>query len=364
MTCLERRPPAAHLGGRRAAGVARRRRDPRRGVAARTTCCGIATSSPTERCARSSARGSAIDPGAVAISRRCARCGDPAHGKPELAAFPELSFSLSHSESFAMIAVVVGRARVGVDIEIERPRSRLDALAARVLSAEEHAEWLDAEPPERVRAFLARWTAKEAYLKAIGAGITRPLREVPRRSAGMDRRLRIASPLGTVASVAVEGATAAVEIEHVGAARGLRPAPRRRSRLPADRQVPGDCGRRRARGRHARAARRARASRRTRRSRSCGTMPGGPPPDGADRAGARSRASRGVGRSRSALAARSAGPADRAACRSVSARSSRSRAIVQRASTSGRGVTPRPGPVGTASRPSSSTNGSVTSSAK
>jgi 4'-phosphopantetheinyl transferase len=145
-----------------------------------------------------------IDPGAVAISRRCERCGDPAHGKPELAEFPELRFSLSHSESFAMIAVVAG-APVGVDIEVERPRSRLDAVAARVLSDDEHTEWLDAEPPERVRAFLARWTAKEAYLKAIGAGITRPLREVPRDPPGWTVA-RIASPLGTVASIAFEGA--------------------------------------------------------------------------------------------------------------------------------------------------------------
>jgi 4'-phosphopantetheinyl transferase len=150
-----------------------------------------------------------IDPSAVAISRRCAHCGDPAHGKPELTEFREISFSLSHSESFAMIAVVAG-ARVGVDIEVEHPRSRLDALAARVLSDEEHAEWLDAEPAERMRAFLARWTAKEAYLKAIGAGITLPLRDVPCDPPGWTVT-RIASPLGTVASIAVEGA-AAVEI--------------------------------------------------------------------------------------------------------------------------------------------------------
>jgi 4'-phosphopantetheinyl transferase len=151
-----------------------------------------------------------IDPGAVAIARKCARCGDPAHGKPELAGPGDLSFSLSHSESLAVVAVGSG-ARVGVDVEIERPRSRLDALAARVLSAEEHAEWLDAEPPARVRAFLALWTAKEAYLKAIGAGITVPLREVPRHPAGWTVAT-IPSLPGTVASVAVE-ADAVVQVE-------------------------------------------------------------------------------------------------------------------------------------------------------
>jgi 4'-phosphopantetheinyl transferase len=142
-----------------------------------------------------------IEPGAVTISRSCARCGDPTHGRPELAGAGDLSFSLSHSESLALVAVVSG-ARVGVDVEIERPRSRLDALAARVLSAEEHAKWLDAEPPARVHAFLRLWTAKEAYLKAIGTGITQSLRDVPRHPAGWTVTT-IPSPPGTVASVAV-----------------------------------------------------------------------------------------------------------------------------------------------------------------
>ena len=152
-----------------------------------------------------------IDPDAVAISRRCARCGDPAHGKPELAGGGTVSFSLSHSESLAAVAVVEG-ARIGVDVEIERPRARLDALAARVLAPEEYGEWLDAEPPDRLRVFLQLWTAKEAYLKAIGAGITQPLREVPRRPDGWTVA-PIPSPPGIVASVAVSAATASVVVE-------------------------------------------------------------------------------------------------------------------------------------------------------
>jgi 4'-phosphopantetheinyl transferase len=151
-----------------------------------------------------------IDPAAVVLSRHCDQCGDPVHGKPVLPDHRDLWFSLSHSESFAMVAVASG-ARVGVDIEIERPRSRLDQLAERVLSEEEHAEWSEAEPSQRTGVFLARWTAKEAYLKATGAGIWQPLREVPRNPDGWTVA-RIASPLGTVASIAVE-ADAVVEIE-------------------------------------------------------------------------------------------------------------------------------------------------------
>lgn len=151
-----------------------------------------------------------IDPAAVVFSRSCDQCGDLLHGKPVLADHGDLWFSLSHSESFAMLAVASG-ARVGVDIEIERPRSRLDRLAARVLSDEEHDEWSQVEPGRRTQAFLERWTAKEAYLKAIGEGIWQPLRAVPRDPAGWTVA-RIPSPLGTVASIAV-AADAVVEIE-------------------------------------------------------------------------------------------------------------------------------------------------------
>ena len=148
-------------------------------------------------------------PEAVVISRQCARCGDPNHGKPEIPG-SALSFSLSHSQSVAVVAVVTG-ARVGVDIEVLRPRARLDALARRVLSPEEHAVWLDHPPTARLRAFLERWTAKEAFLKATGTGIAVPLQDVPPEPEGW-AVMRFASPPETVASIAID-AYATVHVE-------------------------------------------------------------------------------------------------------------------------------------------------------
>jgi 4'-phosphopantetheinyl transferase len=149
-----------------------------------------------------------IEPAAVEISRRCARCGDETHGKPEVvgpdsARAEHLSFSLSHSEALGAVAMATG-ARVGIDIEVERPRTRLDALAERVLGPEAHADWLELEPAARLHAFLEHWTAKEAYLKAIGAGITVPLRDVPAAPEGWTVT-GFATPPGLVARVAVEG---------------------------------------------------------------------------------------------------------------------------------------------------------------
>jgi len=149
-----------------------------------------------------------VAPESVMLSRRCRRCGDPSHGKPEVVgpasvAGQRVAFSVSHSHALAAVAVV-SDARVGIDIEVERPRVRLDALAARVLAPEAHAEWLDVEPAGQLRAFLEQWTAKEAYLKATGTGITVPLRDVPVDPEGWTIT-GFPCPSGVVARVAVDG---------------------------------------------------------------------------------------------------------------------------------------------------------------
>jgi 4'-phosphopantetheinyl transferase len=129
------------------------------------------------------------DPIEVAISRECAHCGHPAHGRPTVAGNDRVSFSVSHSGSYAVIALAADGARVGVDVEEIRPRSRIDGLAARVLNDEEHAAWSTVgDEREQLRAFLAVWTAKEAYLKALGIGITTRLRDVPSAVEGWTTR--------------------------------------------------------------------------------------------------------------------------------------------------------------------------------
>jgi phosphopantetheine--protein transferase-like protein len=130
-----------------------------------------------------------IDPGRVPISRRCAHCGDRTHGRPTVSGNDEISFSLSHSGGYAVIALADGGAHVGVDVEAVRPRLRLDALAARVLSDEEHSDWRAIDDADgQLRSFLRAWTAKEAYLKALGIGIATPLRDVPSSVEGWSMR--------------------------------------------------------------------------------------------------------------------------------------------------------------------------------
>lgn len=97
-----------------------------------------------------------------------------AHGKPSLAS-PDwrwLRFNLSHSADVAVVAVAAER-EIGVDVECAgRPRE-IERLAGRFFARSEAALVHAAPPgPERERVFYRLWTLKEAYLKAVGAGLT------------------------------------------------------------------------------------------------------------------------------------------------------------------------------------------------
>jgi 4'-phosphopantetheinyl transferase len=82
-----------------------------------------------------------------------------------------LRFSIAHTSGLAVVALAAGR-EIGVDVE--RADRSLDAgrLARRFFSAGERAG-LEALPPEgRREGFVHTWTLKEAYLKAVGRGLT------------------------------------------------------------------------------------------------------------------------------------------------------------------------------------------------
>ena len=119
-----------------------------------------------------------VAPDDVVITRNCERCGDSGHGRPVVPGAP-LSFSVAHSGGTGLLALAPGAGRaLGVDIEEVRPRRRLEALAVRVLTPDEYARFRAAPVEDRLRVFLRGWTAKEAFLKALGTGITRPMRSV------------------------------------------------------------------------------------------------------------------------------------------------------------------------------------------
>jgi len=84
---------------------------------------------------------------------------------------PALWFNLSNSEELAVVAFATS-AELGVDVEALRPMPDALAIAERFFSAAEREALAAAPAAERDRAFFRCWTRKEAYLKAVGTGIT------------------------------------------------------------------------------------------------------------------------------------------------------------------------------------------------
>ncbi len=81
---------------------------------------------------------------------------------------------MSHTDGTTVIALT-RTGRVGVDVERVRKNLEPLALAARFFSKRE-SEWLRSQPADQQFAdFFACWTAKEAYIKACGAGLSVPL---------------------------------------------------------------------------------------------------------------------------------------------------------------------------------------------
>ncbi len=162
--------------------------------------------------------------GYLGINPGCVEFEYGAHGKPMVKAQPDtekLRFSLSHSHNLAVHAVASDR-EIGVDVEYIRRVSGADRIVDRYFTAPESAIYRSLAPDEKQEAFFNVWTCKEAYLKAIGVGLGRPLSsvevsiapgEVPRllmieegQAIASGWSLRLFKPeRGYVAALAVEG---------------------------------------------------------------------------------------------------------------------------------------------------------------
>lgn len=101
-------------------------------------------------------------------------------GKPQLKTVNcdrILEFSLSHSANLVLYAFSWNR-RVGVDIEYIRPISEIDSIVRQFFSSRERVVMRSLSPVKRIEAFFAAWTCKEAYLKAIGEGLTETFSQI------------------------------------------------------------------------------------------------------------------------------------------------------------------------------------------
>jgi 4'-phosphopantetheinyl transferase len=144
------------------------------------------------------------------------------NGKPALAgtdAESGLSFNVSHSGDYALIGVAL-RREIGVDIEQLRPMPDFANIARGYFSAAEIGALTAVPESDRLRAFFACWTRKEAFMKATGAGMRLALDsfsvqlgadDETRLSAGGEWTVRgVALDLACEAAVAVEGPPAKI----------------------------------------------------------------------------------------------------------------------------------------------------------
>jgi 4'-phosphopantetheinyl transferase len=98
---------------------------------------------------------------------------DP-NGRPVLAGSTELHFNLSHSGALALIAIS-SLGPLGIDIEEVRDVPDYVDIARRYFARTEVDRLLQLPATERLGGFFVTWTRKEAYVKALGLGLSVPL---------------------------------------------------------------------------------------------------------------------------------------------------------------------------------------------
>ena len=114
------------------------------------------------------------------------------HGRPALAG-GGIDFNLSHAGSLVVLAL--SASRVGIDVEATKRANDWRAIARRFFSTVEVAA-IEAYPEaERRGAFFRVWVRKEAFVKALGAGI----------ATGLDRFDVSAGPEPALTGARIDG---------------------------------------------------------------------------------------------------------------------------------------------------------------
>ena len=100
------------------------------------------------------------------------------------------SESLSHSGGYAALVRAHPELRVGVDLEVHRPRDVLATARTAFSDSEAHA-LAAATGPERERLFYAMWTVKEALAKALQLPLLEALRSCVLVVEGREWQVRV-----------------------------------------------------------------------------------------------------------------------------------------------------------------------------
>ena len=88
----------------------------------------------------------------------------------------DLRFNLSHSGEIAAFAFALGR-NLGIDVELIRRDVDVDEIPKRFFSCAEQEVLKTLQGEGKFQGFFNCWTRKEAYVKAVGSGLSLPLRD-------------------------------------------------------------------------------------------------------------------------------------------------------------------------------------------
>lgn len=114
-------------------------------------------------------RSQGLDPDTISIQKE-------AGGRPYIENRPALDFNITHADRLVACALGVGEGRVGIDAEPEGAgwsEERRKRLADRFFSERERQALASGDG-----SFAEIWTAKEAFLKYTGEGLSRNLRQI------------------------------------------------------------------------------------------------------------------------------------------------------------------------------------------
>lgn len=141
--------------------------------------------------------------------------GSGAWGKPELQGRQAASgwhFNLSYSDGPGgglALCALSRRGPIGVDVEWVRPLADADILARQFFSPREYGLYRRLPPGDRLLGFFHGWTRKEAFVKALGTGLSHNL-------ADFDMSLAPGTPARILQSGGVGGERCGWHLESIG----------------------------------------------------------------------------------------------------------------------------------------------------
>lgn len=97
------------------------------------------------------------------------------YGKPYIKEYDNIEFNISDTDSYIAVAINDENIAVGIDIEsLERKYN--PKIVEKIFTENEKKEM--EKSSNKAHTFYEIWTLKEAYLKAIGTGLTREIRMI------------------------------------------------------------------------------------------------------------------------------------------------------------------------------------------